>query len=182
MKNQRTITFLGLGSALLLVPLLWAAGTQDPKATPPKAAPQKPAEAKPVTPDAKAMPAKITGATLWPADEIKWTPMEGVPGAKQAPLWGDPTKEAHGILYQWPAGTKVPLHTHTFGDRGVVISGTMTLAVDGAPPKKLSPGSYFSLAGGTKHETGCEDGAPCVFFIQREGKFDANMVDAGAKK
>ena len=108
--------------------------------------------------------------------------MEGLEGAKQAPLWGDPTKEMHGILYQWPAGTKVPLHTHTFGDRGVVISGTMTLAVEGGPAKRLPPGSYFAMAGGTKHETGCEEGAPCVFFIEREGLFDVKMVEAGAKK
>ena len=175
MKNQRTITFLGLGSALVLVPLLWAAGVQDAKPAPAKT----PA---PKTVDAKPSGGKVTGATVWPASDIKWTPMAGLEGAQQAPLWGDPTKEAHGILYKWAAGTKVPLHTHTFGDRGVVISGTMTLAVDGGPAKKLPPGSYFSLAGGTKHETGCEDGAPCVFFIEREGLFDANMVDAGAKK
>jgi quercetin dioxygenase-like cupin family protein len=170
MNTHRTITFLGIGSVAILVPLLWVAGTQDPKSTPAKAA------------EAKAMPAKITGATLTPAADLKWSPMDGLAGAEQSPLWGDPTKEAHGIFYKWPAGTKVPLHTHTFGDRGVVISGTMTLAVEGAPPKKLPPGSYFSLAGGTQHATGCEEGAPCVFFIQREGKFDAVMVDAGAKK
>ena len=169
MNTPRTIRLLAFASPLVLVPLLWAASLQDSKAAP-------------KTVEAKATPAKITGTTLWPAGDIKWSPMEGLEGAKQAPLWGDPTKEAHGILYQWPAGTKVPLHTHTFGDRGVVISGTMTLAVEGAPPKKLPPGSYFSLAGGTQHATGCEEGAPCVFFIQREGKFDAVMVDAGAKK
>lgn len=175
MNSHRTITFLGLGSVAVLVPLLWAAGTQDSKPAPTKAS-------APQTQDAKATPAKITGATLSPAGDLKWSPMAGLEGAEQSPLWGDPTKEAHGIFYKWPAGTKVPLHTHTFGDRGVVISGTMTLAVDGAPPKKLPPGSYFSLAGGTKHATGCEDGAPCVFFIQREGLFDAVMVEAGAKK
>jgi len=155
---------------------------ERPKPAPPKATGQKPPEAKPAPAEAKSPSAKIAGTTLWPASDIKWSPMAGIEGAQQAPLWGDPTKEAHGILYKWPAGTKVPLHTHTFGDRGVVVSGTMTLAVDGAPAKKLPPGSYFSMAGGTKHETGCEDGAPCVFFIEREGMFDANMVEAGAKK
>ena len=141
MNAPRTIRFLALGSALLLVPVLCFGLSQDSKPAPAKASTPKP--------DDKAAPAKVTGVTLMPAADIKWGPMEGLEGAKQAPLWGDPTKEAHGILYQWPAGTKVPLHTHTFGDRGVVISGTMTLAVDGTPPKRLPPGSYFSLAGGT---------------------------------
>jgi quercetin dioxygenase-like cupin family protein len=171
MNPPRTIRFLALGSALVLVPVLCFGLSQDAK-------PGKSPEAKP---DERAAQAKIMGATLMPASDVKWGPMEGLEGAKQAPLWGDPTKGEHGILYQWPAGTLVPQHTHTFGDRGVVISGTMTLAVDGAPAKKLPPGSYFSLAGGVKHVTGCEEGAPCVFFLQREGKFDVNMVEAAKK-
>lgn len=122
---------------------------------------------------------KVTGITLWPTADVKWQPMPGLEGAQQAPLWGDPTKEAHGILYKWPANTKVPTHTHTYGDRGVVISGTLSLAVEGAPPKKLPPGSYFSMAGGTKHITATEDNAPCVFFLEREGPFDVKMVEAG---
>jgi len=126
---------------------------------------------------------KIMGKALWAVDDLKWVPMPGLEGAQQVPLWGDPTKGEHRILYKWPAGTKVPVHTHTHGDRGIVISGTMTLAVEGAPPKKLPPGSYFSLAGGTKHATTCEDGSPCIFYIEREGLFDAKMVqDVGAKK
>ena len=44
---------------------------------------------------------------------------------------------------------------------------------DGAPPKLLPAGSYFSLAGGVKHATAVEGDAPCVFFIEREGAFDA---------
>ena len=98
-------------------------------------------------------------------------------------LFGDPTKEAHRIFYKWAPGTKAPTHTHTAGDRGVVISGTLSLAVEGAPPKKLPAGSYFSLAGGTKHATAVEGDAPCVFYIEREGPFDAVMVEeAGTKK
>jgi quercetin dioxygenase-like cupin family protein len=126
---------------------------------------------------------KIAGKTLMAVDELKWVPMPGLPGAQEAMLFGDPTKEAHRIFYKWAAGTKAPTHTHTSGDRGVVISGTLSLAVEGAPPKKLPAGSYFSLAGGTKHATAVEGDAPCVFYIEREGPFDAVMVEeAGAKK
>ena len=118
--------------------------------------------------------------TLWSPGEVKWAPMAGLPGAREATLWGDPTKGEHGILYRWPAGTNVPVHWHTHGDRGVVVSGTMTLAVDGAAAKDLPPGSYFSLGGGIKHATGCKAGADCVFFIHREGMFDVQGLPAAA--
>jgi quercetin dioxygenase-like cupin family protein len=125
--------------------------------------------------------AKIMGSTLLAAADLKWVPMPGLEGAMQAPLWGDPTKEAHGIFYKWPAGTKVGMHTHTHGDRGVVISGNMSFVVEGAAAKKLSPGSYFSFGGGVKHSTACEGDAPCVFFIEREGPFDAALVEETPK-
>ncbi len=131
--------------------------------------------------DAKAaMPARISGKTLLAASEMKWVPMPGLAGAEQVPLWGDPTKDAHRILYRWAAGTKAPLHTHTHGDRGLVVSGTLSLAVEGAPPKMLPPGSWFQMAAGTKHVTAVEGDAPCVFYIEREGAFDANFIEAGA--
>lgn len=121
---------------------------------------------------------RISGKTLMPASEMKWAPMPGLEGAQQVPLWGDPTKEAHRILYKWPVGTKAPPHTHTYGDRGLVVSGTLSLAVEGAPPKLLPAGSYFSLAGGVQHATAVEGNAPCVFYIEREGAFDAHMVES----
>ena len=128
------------------------------------------------TDTAKSMPARISGKTLIAADEMKWVPMPGLDGAMQVPLWGDPTKEAHRILYKWPAGTKAPLHTHSNGDRGMIVSGTLSLAVEGAPAKMLPPGSYFSLGAGVKHVTAVEGNAPCVFYLEREGAFDAVMV------
>src|ERR1700741_340592 len=145
MQSHQRLTWIATGCAIALVPWLLAAQKEEPK------------------------PQKITGATLMPAADMKWVPMPGLEGAMQVPLWGDPTKEAHRILYKWPAGTKAPVHTHTHGDRGVIVSGTLSLAVEGAPPKKLPAGSYFSLAGGTKHATAVEGDQPCVFFLEREG-------------
>ncbi|MFN2385201.1 MAG: cupin domain-containing protein [Thermoanaerobaculia bacterium] len=118
--------------------------------------------------------------TLWSAGEVKWAPMAGLAGAQQAVLWGDPTRGEHGILYRWPAGTNVPIHWHTHGDRGIVISGTLSLGVEGAAPKELPPGSYFSLGGGMHHTTSCKAGADCVFFLQRDGLFDVQGLPAAA--
>jgi quercetin dioxygenase-like cupin family protein len=155
MKKIQALTLFTAGLALGLVPLLASAQSEA----------------------ARTQATKISGKTLMAASEMKWAPMPGLAGAQQVPLWGDPTKEAHRILYKWAAGTKAPVHTHTAGDRGMIVSGTLSLAVEGAPPKLLPAGSYFSLAGGVKHATAAEGDAPCVFYLEREGPFDAVMVE-----
>ncbi len=156
MNKLHALSLFGAGITLGLVPLFLSAQAAAPMT----------------------QATKITGKTLMPAADMKWVPMPGLEGAQQVALWGDSTKEAHRILYKWPAGTKAPLHTHTNGDRGVVTSGTLSLAVDGAPPKMLPSGSYFSLGAGVPHATAVEGNSACVFFIEREGPFDVHMVEA----
>lgn len=159
MNRLRKLGLIATGSALTLVPLLMAA--------------QEVA--------VRVAPQRITGSTLTPAADMKWVPMPGLQGALQVPLWGDSTKEAHRILYKWPAGTMAALHTHTHGDRGVVISGTLVLTLEGAQPKKLPAGSFFSFGANVKHATAVDGEVPCVFYIEREGPFDVVMVtEAGA--
>ena len=126
---------------------------------------------------------KISGKTLVAASELKWIPLPGLDGAQQALVAGDPTKENHRVFYKFPVGLKSPMHNHSSGDRGVIISGTLGLAVDGAPMKKLPPGSWFSIGAGIPHVTTVEGPDPCVFYIEREGPFDVVVVeDAAAKK
>lgn len=120
----------------------------------------------------------ITGKTLVAASELKWTPLADIPGAEQAALVGDPAKEAHRAFFKFPVGLTSPPHTHTWGDRGVVVSGTLSLAVEGAAPKKLGPGSFFSIAAGIPHVTAVEGDVPCVFFMEREGPFDVVVAQA----
>ena len=74
------------------------------------------------------------------------------------------------------------LHHHTHGDHGVVLEGTLALEPEGQARRTLARGSYFSMAGGVKHETACEAGADCVFFVHREGAFDAVMAGAATPK
>ncbi len=163
MNTFRRLALITTGIGLAAIPLL--AGAQS------------------ATAGAKPMTQKITGHQLIAADELKWVPMPGMENAMQAPVFGDPAKEAHRVFYKFPVGMKAPLHTHTGGDRGVIISGNLGLAVDGAPMKKLGPGSYFTMAGGTKHVTTVEGDTPCVFYVEREGPFDVVMAEeAGAKK
>jgi quercetin dioxygenase-like cupin family protein len=157
MKIQSTLLLVGSCALLTLVPTLSA--RQDP--TPPE---QKP----PPIP----VPVKITGKTLLAPDELKWTPMTGIEGARQAILWGDPQKGAHGVMYMWPSGAKLAEHSHTAGDRCVVLSGTLLLEVEGIGMKRLPAGSFFSLEGGTKHTTSVEASVPCQFYVEREGAYD----------
>jgi quercetin dioxygenase-like cupin family protein len=162
MKSIHRLTLLAAGLGLATVPLLLGAQSASVE---------------------KAKPQRITGHALIAADELKWAAMSGMEGAMQAPVFGDPAKEAHRTFYKFPVGMKADLHTHTNGDRGVVISGTLGLTLEGAPLKKLGPGSYFSMAGGTKHVTTVEGDAPCVFYVEREGPFDAVMAqEANAKQ
>lgn len=163
MNTFRRLALITTGIGLAAIPMLAGAQSATASAKPPMQ--------------------KITGHTLIAADELKWAPLPGIDGAMQAPVFGDPTKEAHRVFYKFPVGMKAPLHTHTGGDRGVIISGNLGLAVEGAPMKKLGPGSYFTMAGGTKHVTTVEGDTPCVFYVEREGPFDVVMAEeAGAKK
>jgi quercetin dioxygenase-like cupin family protein len=120
----------------------------------------------------------IRGNTLLSASELKWTPLAGIPGAEQAALVGDSAKEAHRAFFRYPAGLKSPPHTHTWGDRGVIVSGTLSLSMDGAPAKLLGPGSYFSIAAGVRHVTAVEGDAACVFYMEREGPFDVVLAES----
>lgn len=127
----------------------------------------------------KAKGPKIKGKTLIAAEELVWAPLPGIEGAEVVSLWNDHTKQAHRAFFKYPVGLKSPLHTHTHGDRGVIVSGTLSLAVEGAPPKRLPPGSYFSLAAGVQHVTAVEGSEPCVFYMEREGPFDVVVVEDG---
>ena len=125
--------------------------------------------------------AKKTAILRAPAD-LKWTDIPDVKGAKQAVLWGDPSKGAHGMFVTFPAGTEVPLHTHSHDGRGAVISGTVVITLEGKTPKELEPGSYFFVPAEQKHTTSCKSGANCLFLDQSPGAFDIKMVEAIATK
>ena len=117
----------------------------------------KPAAAKPV---------------IWPAVDLKWVDNPAMKGAQQAVLWGDPAKGAFGALKRITAGTVLPMHIHTNTMREVVVAGTISLAIEGAPAKDLGPQSYTSIPGGVKHTATCKAGADCVYFETSTGAYD----------
>jgi quercetin dioxygenase-like cupin family protein len=131
---------------------------------------------------AQAKPAAKKAVVLQPASEMQWADVAGVKGAKQATLWGNPQKTAHGVIDRLPAGTQVPLHTHTSDLRTVMISGTLVVTLEGQSAKELGSGSYWFLPGGVKHTTSCKAGADCVFFSEGSGPFDLKPADAAGAK
>lgn len=131
---------------------------------------------------ARAGEEKVAGHKLVAASEMKWVPLPEIKGAEQVLLWGDPAKGPHRAMYKFPVGLKAPLHTHTHGDRGLVVSGTLSMAAEGEAAKRLGPGSWFSIAGGTKHTTEVAGEVPCVFYIERDGPFDVVMAGEAPKK
>ena len=113
-----------------------------------------------------------TKSVVWPAAAIKWMDNAAVAGAKQAVLWGDPTKGAYGALKQVPAGTVLALHTHKNDSRVIMITGTISLEMEGKTTS-LGPGSFALLPGGVPHAATCGAGGPCEYFEEMSGAFDS---------
>ena len=119
---------------------------------------------------------------VMPAGEMKWTDLDpaGAPGVKVADLWGNHASGAFGALFKLPAGFAAPLHTHTYGMKVVIISGTYIQVPEGKAEFRLGPGSYFLQPGGNyRHTTTCDKASDCVFFVESKGTFDLKLVDAG---
>lgn len=114
-----------------------------------------------------------------PAGDVKWTDLDpkGAPGVKVADLWGNHATGAFGAFLKLPAGFAVPLHTHTYDYRVVILSGTYIQAPEGKPEFRIGAGSYFLQPGGNyRHTTSCDTSADCVLFVEGKGKFDLKLV------
>jgi len=105
--------------------------------------------------------------------DLKWKDM-GIPGVAAAPVSGDMEKGTSRFFLKYPAGFVTPKHHHTADHYVTVVSGTITLSVDGKN-YKLGPGSYFALTGKMPHTAKVEGNEEAVFFIQADGPWDVVM-------
>ena len=105
--------------------------------------------------------------------DLKWKDM-GTPGVAAAPVSGDMEKGASRFFLKYPVGFVTPNHHHTADHYVTVVSGTITLTVDGKD-HKLGPGSYFALTGKNPHIAKVEGNEEAVFFIQADGPWDVVM-------
>ena len=128
-----------------------------------------------------AQEAKPSNATLRPAADMKFTPVEGFPGLTMAVAEGDPAKGPSHFFIKFPAGFSAPLHHHSADHFVTVISGTIVLNVDGKE-NKLGPGSYFAFSGKKQHTTRCEPGSECLLFADVRSPWDVIPEDAAPAK
>ena len=127
-------------------------------------------EKKPAAPAKK--PVVKKEAVLVAAGDLKWVDSADLKGASMAVVTGDPTKGAYDAFQKWPGGFDSPPHTHTSDIEAIIVSGVMTISIDGAPAKEFPAGSYAKIPGGVPHVSGCKAGADCVFFSEQHAKFD----------
>lgn len=112
-------------------------------------------------------------ATVVAKADLKWKDM-GIPGVVGAPVSGDMEKGASRFFLKYPVGFVTPKHHHTTDHYATLVSGTITMTVDGKD-HKLGPGSYFALTGKMPHVVKVEGNEEAVFFIQADGPWDVVM-------
>ena len=101
--------------------------------------------------------------------DLQWKDMGN--GINAAPVSGDMGKGPSRFFLKYPVGLVTPKHHHTTDHYVVLVSGAVTLTVEGHD-HKLGPGSYFALTDKASHIAKVEGNEPAVFFIQAEGPWD----------
>jgi mannose-6-phosphate isomerase-like protein (cupin superfamily) len=98
----------------------------------------------------------------------------GTAGVEVSPVSGDMEKGPCRFFLKYPVGLVTPPHHHTPDHYATLVSGSITLNVDGKD-HKIGPGSYFALLDKATHTAKVEGNEPAVFFIQAEGPWDVVM-------
>lgn len=118
-------------------------------------------------------------SVVTPVASVAWTPA-GVPGVSIAPVEGDMAKGPSHFYLKYDAGFNAPMHHHSPDHYVTVVSGTLTLTVDGKETK-LAPGSYFALLNKAPHAVRVDGKEAAVMFIDARGPWDVVMQDAAKK-
>ena len=105
--------------------------------------------------------------------DLKWQKL-GTAGVAAALVSGDMEKGASRFFLKYPVGLVTPMHHHTADHYVTLVSGTITLTVDGKD-HKLGPGSYFELTQKKPHVAKVEGNEDAVMFIQAEKAWDVVM-------
>ena len=115
------------------------------------------------------------GATVvTPSADLEWKDLGN--GVMAAPVSGDMATGASRFFLKYPAGLVTPVHHHDADHHATLVSGSITLDVDGKH-YTLGPGSYFALTGKAAHTAKVEGGEPAVFFIQADGPWNVVAAD-----
>ena len=112
------------------------------------------------------------GSTVIAKADLKWKDLGN--GVAAAPVSGNMDKGASRFFLKYPVGLVTPKHHHSTNHYATLVSGTITLTVDGKE-HKLGPGAYFALTNKASHIAKVEDNEEAVFFIQAEGPWNVVM-------
>ena len=104
--------------------------------------------------------------------DLKWKDMGN--GIAAAPVSGNMEKGASRFFLKYPVGLVTPKHHHNADHYVTVVSGTITLTVEGKN-HKLGPGAYFALTNKASHTAKVEGNEDAVFFIQADGPWNVVM-------
>jgi len=99
-----------------------------------------------------------------------------------APLAGEPGKEVAIEIYTFPPGSSVPWHIHPDAHEfDYELEGTLTLKVEGEPPRALKAGEAFYLRPNLVHrglnESTTEPAKVYVVRIKPVGKSATELVE-----
>lgn len=114
---------------------------------------------------------KAPSASFVEAKDVKWSAVPGFEGVHMATVEGNAEKGSHHTFMKFDAGFAAPLHHHTSDHFVTVVSGTLTLNVDGKE-HKLPAGSFFSFKNKGAHTTACGSDSDCVLLVDGRGKWD----------
>jgi mannose-6-phosphate isomerase-like protein (cupin superfamily) len=114
-----------------------------------------------------------TGSTVVvPTVDLKWKDMGN--GVAAAPVSGNMEKGASRFFLKYPVGLVTPKHHHDTDHYVTMVSGTVTLTVDGKD-HRLGPGAYFALTNKASHSAKVEGNEDAVFFVQTDGPWNVVM-------
>ena len=90
------------------------------------------------------------------SEELKWAPLSAMPGAQIAIIQGPMNEEKPFIIrIKFPAGAKVPAHSHSAIEHATVLSGVLNMGtgdkLDTSKTRPLGPGSVSIMQVGTNH-------------------------------
>ena len=126
-------------------------------------------------------PTKSEHVRFMPGD-LKWSdgPASLPAGAKIAILNGDPKKAGlFTMRLEFPAGFKIPPHTHPAAEHVTVISGTFNMGhgakFDEAAAHEMPAGSFSLMPAGMQHFAWTKTG--CVVQVHAMGPFEINYVN-----
>ena len=104
--------------------------------------------------------------------DLKWRDMGN--GVAAATVSGDMEKGASRFFLKYPPGLVTPKHHHSTDHYGTLVSGSITLTVDGKE-HKLGPGDYIALTKKVPHAAKVEGKDAAVFFIEADSAWDVVM-------